>query len=69
VPDLIVGCSGRNLLVECKSPVAISHRNQGKDLTEEQVQFHAEWRGEIALVRSIEDVVNLVKQTRREAGP
>lgn len=48
-PDLLVGFRGRNLLVECKST--------GGKLTPDQERWHAEWRGEVLVAVTIDDVV------------
>lgn len=50
VPDLLVGRGGINLLVEVK--------DGGKaKLTPEQIKWHDEWRGQVAIVRSLDDVL------------
>lgn len=57
VPDLLVGISGHNLLVEVKA-------SRGK-LTPDQEIFHAAWRGPIEVVRTCEQVEALVMRYRR----
>ena len=53
VPDLLVGLrNGVNLLLEVKSAT-------GK-LTPEQQEWHAKWRGHVAVVRSIEEALRAV---------
>jgi hypothetical protein len=47
VPDLLVARQGRNYLLEVKAPSG--------DLTPDQVKFHADWRGQIAIVRTKEE--------------
>ena len=55
VPDLLIGRGGVNLLVEVK--------DGGKaKLTEDQIKWHDEWRGQVAIVRNIDDVVKLVSE-------
>ncbi|WP_297923449.1 VRR-NUC domain-containing protein [uncultured Agitococcus sp.] len=55
VPDLLIGRGGVNLLVEVK--------DGGKaKLTPEQIKWHDEWRGQVAIVRNIDDVVKLVSE-------
>lgn len=55
VPDLLIGRGGVNLLVEVK--------DGGKaKLTVDQIKWHNEWRGQIAIVRNIDDVIKLVSE-------
>jgi len=66
VPDLVVGIPGSpaiNLLVEVKSFPA--HTEKGV-LTQEQKDWHSSWRGQVAIVRSLEDVGRLVKAARMQ---
>lgn len=62
VPDLLVGCCGKNLLVECKSPPKISHR---KKLTDDQLTFKEAWRGSILYITDPKDVPAIVNALRR----
>ena len=55
-PDLSVGIAGLNLLIEVKT-------NTGQLNANEQ-RFHAEWRGQIAVVRTVEEAVALVERCR-----
>lgn len=56
-PDLLLGRKGKrgpeNILVEVK-------RDNG-ELTPEQVRFHRDWRGQKAIVRSVDDLLALLK--------
>ena len=52
LPDLLVGWHGRNLLVELKSP-------KGR-LTLAQRKWIAEWRGQVAVVKSVEELEELL---------
>jgi len=47
VPDLLVGWMGRNLLMECKNV-----NGRGRKTTADQDQWHAHWRGSVAIVAS-----------------
>jgi len=49
VPDLLVGFRGRTLLMEVKT-------DDGR-LTPQQVKFHQSWRGQTAIVRSIDEAL------------
>lgn len=50
--DLCVGYRGRNLLVEVKSP--------GGRLTDDQVKFRDNWKGQYSVVESIAEAVDVV---------
>jgi hypothetical protein len=52
VPDLMVGRGGVTYLLECKSPV-------GK-LTPDQVEWHRDWQGQVAIVRSVQEALQAV---------
>ena len=65
VPDLLVGfysCYlGRNLNFLCE----IKDGPKAK-LTPDQTVWHSEWKGQVCIVRNLEDVRNLVKTYRGE---
>ena len=43
-PDLVVGYQGQNFMIEVKDPTQPKHRHE---LTDAQVVFHHDWRGQI----------------------
>jgi len=51
-PDLVVGWKGRNYLIEVKQA-------KGK-LTEDQYNFAGHWKGQIAVVRCVNDACDLL---------
>jgi len=51
-PDLLVGRADKCYLLEVKSGKA--------KLNEKQVEFHEDWRGNIAVVRSPEEAIQVV---------
>lgn len=53
IPDLLVSTHERTWLIEVKGPKGT--------LTEDQARFAATWRGEIQLVRSIEDALRTIR--------
>ena len=55
-PDLSLGIAGLNLLVEVKT-------DTGR-LNENERIWHEEWRGQIAVVRTVEEAVALVERWR-----
>lgn len=59
-PDLLIGQAHkggrRNLLVEVKNA-------DGRDTMEPaQIRFHREWRGQVAVVRTVQDLLDLLKK-------
>jgi hypothetical protein len=57
-PDILVGVMGINLLVEIKSP--------GGSLEKSQESFISDWKGQVCVVVTREDVIKLVNDTRRK---
>lgn len=61
VPDLLVGYRGHNLLMEVKMP--------GKKLRPAQEEWHSEWRGQKAVVETIDDAAAVIESYKaRLAG-
>jgi len=57
LPDVVIGIDGTTLLAEIKQP--------GGKLTDEQIDWHAAWRGApVHVLRSVEDVGALVGAVR-----
>lgn len=52
VPDLLVGIEGRTYLLEVKDPSAERGQAQALQLTEDQEKWHANWKGQKAVVTS-----------------
>jgi len=52
VPDLLVGFRGRNYLMEVKT-------RRGK-LRKSQVEWFDAWRGDVALVRTLDDALMII---------
>jgi len=61
-PDLVVGVAGRNLLVEVKDG---SLPPSARKLSPLEEAWHAEWRGEVHVITSIDDALALVGDVRR----
>lgn len=53
-PDLLVGRAGRNKLMECKDG---DKPPSERRLTPDQEKWHAEWRGEVDVVKSAEEAL------------
>ena len=55
---MLVGCAGRNLLLEIKDgKLAPSDRA----LNQRQVEWHRAWAGKVAVVLSVEDALRAVE--------
>ena len=53
--DLLCGYKGVNLLLECKNP-------KGKNsLAEGQKRFMATWRGQVRVVRAVDEAIRAVR--------
>jgi Holliday junction resolvase len=52
VPDLMVGVNQTNYLLEVKTA-------KGK-LTKDQVVWHAAWKGQVAVVRTVEEALAVI---------
>lgn len=58
-PDLIVGYGGRTFLCEVKDG---SKPPSARKLTDDQVKFKDEWKGDWTLLESVEDVQHFIAQ-------
>ena len=56
-PDLAVGYQGVNLLIEIKDGSKPPSKRQ---LTPDEQEWHETWRGQVAVVESVEDAVGLL---------
>lgn len=54
VPDLLVGKHGKNWLVEVKDG---SKPPSARCLTDDQVIWHNEWRGQVCIINSVDEVL------------
>lgn len=57
-PDIVVGHKGLNLLIEIKDG---SKSPSQRKLTPVQIKFHADWRGQVDVVESIQGALDLIK--------
>ena len=65
-PDLVCGLHSHaghtvNLLIEVKDGAKPPSRRR---LTEEEARWHANWRGQVCIVESLEDVAQIVDWAR-----
>lgn len=52
VPDLLVGRRAINVLLEVKDPAQVPSKRK---LTEDQVEWHLKWKGQVAVVETPEE--------------
>lgn len=53
-PDLCVGFRGQNYLLEIKDGTKIPSKRK---LTSDQVEWHGAWRGQVAVVESVDEAL------------
>ena len=58
-PDLVVGYKGVNYMMEIKDP---SKPKSDQKLTPAQVIFHAAWTGQMAVIKTIEEAIDLIME-------
>lgn len=63
-PDLVVGIHGRTFLCEIKDG---AKPPSARKLTDDQVKFKADWKGDWTLLESIEDVQHFIAQIDYDA--
>lgn len=62
VPDLLVGHNGRNFLLELKDG---SKRPSERKLTEDQQEWHRNWRGQVAVIESADEALRLIESSNQ----
>ena len=60
-PDIVVGYRGRNYLLEIKDGTKPPSR---KKLTTDEKLFHFGWRGEVAIVYSVDEAIAYVTRVQ-----
>jgi hypothetical protein len=58
-PDILVGHRGKNALVEIKDG---AKPPSSQKLTKDEVIFHAEWRGQVAIINSVDEAIAFITQ-------
>ena len=56
-PDLVVGLRSRNFLLEIKDG---KKPPSARKLTDDQVKFHGAWRGQVHVVTSVQEAIDVV---------
>jgi len=66
VPDLLVGYRGNNVLIEVKDG---SKPPSARKLTPDQVKWHGDWRGHVAVVSTVAEAIAAVGIAHRGVQP
>ena len=64
-PDILIGYRGVNVLAEIKDGRLPPSR---RELRKNQVEWHASWRGQVAIVECAEDAVALLRRLAPPLG-
>lgn len=64
-PDLLVGWRGVNILLEVKDGEKVPSKRR---LTPDEQEWHERWRGQVAIVESVEDAVALLNGVTEVTG-
>lgn len=59
MPDLLLGKQGKNYLIECKDGNKSPSKRKLNDV---QREFHDAWRGQIAVIETLEDAARFYTQ-------
>ena len=62
-PDILVGYRGDNYLFEIKDP---GKPPSARKLTDDEQRWHERWRGQVAVVTSAYDVIEILKKNHGE---
>lgn len=57
VPDILAGLRGKNYLIEIKDG---SKPPSGRQLTSDQKDWHAGWRGTVHVVKNVDEAIRVV---------
>jgi len=57
MPDIAAGYAGQNWFLEVKNP---SKPKADQKLTPDQIKWHAEWKGQVAVVYSVADALRVI---------
>ena len=56
-PDILVGFRGKNIAMEIKDGKKIPSKRK---LTKDETNWHADWRGQVDIVESIDDALSVL---------
>ena len=58
-PDILIGFRGKNILAEIKDGSKVPSK---RTLTTDEKEFHDMWRGQVAVIESIDDAICLLQK-------
>lgn len=61
-PDIVVGLQGKNFMLEIKDG---NKSPSEQKLTPDQKEFHDAWRGQISIVKTIDEALEIVTKQER----
>jgi hypothetical protein len=62
-PDILIGYQGKNALVELKDG---AKPPSARKLTPDEEKFHAEWRGQVAIIESVDEAIAFIQTNWEE---
>jgi hypothetical protein len=62
-PDILIGYQGKNALVELKDG---AKPPSARKLTPDEERFHAEWRGQVAIIESVDEAIAFIQTNWEE---
>jgi hypothetical protein len=62
-PDIAVGYQGKNALIEIKDG---AKPPSARKLTPDEEKFHAEWRGQVAVIESVDEAIAFIQTNWEE---
>lgn len=62
-PDIVVGFGGQNFLVEIKDG---AKTESAQKLTPDEESWHEGWRGQVAIIRNIQEAINLLNNNTKQ---
>lgn len=65
-PDICVGAWNRNYLFELKNPDAARGTRQAMQLTPDEKDWHDEWKGQVAIVTSVEEILKIISPRKKQ---
>ena len=57
MPDILCGYRGKTFLFEIKCP---DKPNRDRQLTKKQAKFHKEWTGQVHVVETVRDIIDVI---------
>lgn len=62
-PDILIGINGLNILAEIKDG---NKPPSQRNLTPDEKEWHLNWRGQVSIIESVDDAINLVSSIKKK---